>query len=63
MPMSATRQPVIPPDEHILTAQEALEPLFLKLEAEVDRKLIDAAVEAGWEPEDVLEALDELRKH
>jgi hypothetical protein len=63
MPMSATRQSVVPPEEHILTAQEALEPLFLKLEAEVDRKLIDAAVEAGWEPEDVLEALDELRKH
>jgi hypothetical protein len=63
MPMSATRQPVTPPDEHILTVQEALEPLFLKLEAEVDRRLIDAAVEVGWEPEEVLLALDELRKH
>lgn len=63
MPMSAIRQPVTPPDEHILTAQEALEPLFFELEAEVDRKLIDAARQAGWEPEEVLEALDELRKH
>jgi hypothetical protein len=63
MSVSAIRQPVTPPDEHILTVQEALEPLFFELEAEVDRKLIDAAVEAGWEPEDVLSALDELRKH
>jgi hypothetical protein len=63
MPMSAMRQPITPPNDHILTVQEALEPLFLELEAEVDRKLIDAAVEAGWKPEDVLSALDELRKH
>jgi hypothetical protein len=61
--MSAIRQPVTPPDEHILTAQEALEPLFLELEAEVDRKLIHAAVKAGWQPREVLSALDELRKH
>jgi hypothetical protein len=63
MPMSAVRQPVTPREDHILTVQEALEPLFFELEAEVDRKLIDAAVEAGWEPEEVLSALDELRKH
>jgi len=63
MPMSAIRQAVTPPEEHILTVREALEPLFLKLEAEVDLKLIDAAVEAGWEPDEVLSALDALRKH
>jgi hypothetical protein len=63
MPMTAIRQPVTSPDEHILTVREALEPLFLKLEAQVDLTLIDAAVEAGWEPEEVLLALDDLRKH
>lgn len=63
MSTSAIRQPVTPPHDHILTAQEALEPLFLRLEAEVDRKLINAAVEAGWEAEEILSALDRLRKH
>lgn len=63
MPMSAHRQSLTPPEEHILTAREALEPLFLSLEAEVDLRLIDAALEAGWDPDDVLEALDALRKH
>jgi len=61
--MTAHRQPLAQPDEHILTAREALEPLFLKLEAEVDLKLIDAALDAGWDPDEVLEALDALRKH
>ena len=63
MPMSAIRQPVTPPDEHILTVREALEPLFHTLEAEVDAKLIDAAVDAGWSSDEILSALDELRKH
>jgi hypothetical protein len=63
MPMSAIRQPVTPPDEHILTVQEALEPLFMKLEQEVDVQLIDAAVDAGWSAEDALTAIEELRKH
>lgn len=63
MPMPEIRQPVTPPEDHILTAREALEPLFFELEAEVDRKLIDAAVKVGWQPEDVLSALDALRTH
>ena len=63
MQMTAHRQPLTPPDEHILTAREALEPLFLKLEAEVDLKLIDAALDAGWNPDEVLQALDALRTH
>jgi hypothetical protein len=32
MAPSATRHAVAPPDDHILTVQEALEPLFLALE-------------------------------
>lgn len=63
MPMTAQRQPLTQPDEHILTVREALEPLFLKLEAEVDLKLIDAALDAGWDPDEVLQALDALRTH
>lgn len=63
MPISAIRQPIIPPEEHILTVREALEPLFHTLEAEVDARLIDAALEAGWPSEEILSAIDELRKH
>lgn len=63
MPMSAIRQPVTPPDEHILTVQEALEPLFLRLETEVDVQLMDAAIAAGWSPDEAIDAIDELRKH
>jgi hypothetical protein len=46
-----------------LTVREALEPLFHTLEAEVDARLIDAALEAGWPSEEILSAIDELRKH
>lgn len=63
MPMPAIRQHVTPPDEHVVTAQEALEPLFVKLEAEVDAKLLRAALRAGWEPDEIMSAIDELRKH
>ena len=63
MPMTAIRQPVMPPDEHILTVQEALEPLYSRLEAELDAQLIAAAAAAGWSAEDILAAIDQLRKH
>jgi len=49
---------VIPPDEHILTVQEAREPLYQKLEQEVEAKLVEAAVDAGWSPYDALNAID-----
>lgn len=35
---------VVAPDEHILTVQEALEPLYMKLEQEAEAKLLQAAV-------------------
>lgn len=63
MPLSEIEQPVIPPDEHILTVQEALEPLYQKLEQEAETKLVEAAVEAGWSPYDALTAIDHLKKH
>ncbi|NLS03357.1 hypothetical protein HGP14_08240 [Rhizobium sp. P32RR-XVIII] len=63
MALSATRQHIASPREHILTAQEALEPLFLALEQEVEVQMIAAAVRAGWTPEDAVAAIDELRRN
>jgi hypothetical protein len=62
MSMSAASQTVAPPHEHILTVQEALEPLFLALEQEVEVKMIAAALRAGWSAEDAVAAIDELRR-
>ena len=62
MPMSAAHQTVAPPHEHTLTVQEALEPLFLALEQEVEVKMIAAALRAGWSAEDAVAAIDELRR-
>ena len=61
--MSVPDETVIPPDEHILTVQEAVEPLYQKLEQEVEAKLVEAAVDAGWSPYDALNAIDQLKKH
>ncbi|MDX0178359.1 hypothetical protein [Sinorhizobium meliloti] len=54
---------VVAPDEHILTVQEALEPLYMRLEQEAEAKLLEAAVSAGWSAEEALEAIDELKRH
>ncbi|TDK36856.1 hypothetical protein E2F50_08060 [Rhizobium deserti] len=62
MPMSAARQPVISPQEHVVTVREALEPLFLALEEEAEVKMIAAAVKAGWPLEEAVAAVDELRR-
>ncbi|KQY49021.1 MULTISPECIES: hypothetical protein [Rhizobium/Agrobacterium group] len=63
MPSSASGKTIIPPDQHILTVQEALEPLYQRLEQEVETKLVEAAVDAGWSPYDALSAIDQLKKH
>ncbi|PKA39821.1 hypothetical protein [Rhizobium sullae] len=63
MPLSTARQTVASPREHILTVQEALEPLFLALEQEVEVKMIAAALRAGWPAEDAVAAIDELRRN
>lgn len=52
---------ITPPDDHVVTAREALEPLYERLELETDRAVLAAAVEAGWPPEDVTKALAALR--
>jgi hypothetical protein len=49
-------------DEHVVTAQEAIEPLFLSLELETEAKLVAAAGAAGWSQEDAIEAIDQLRR-
>jgi hypothetical protein len=62
MPLSAARQSIAPPDDHILTVQEALEPLFLALEEQAEVQMVAAAVKAGWSVEDAVSAIDELRR-
>ena len=40
-----------------------MEPLYQKLEHEVEAKLVEAAVGAGWSPYEALTAIDQLKKH
>jgi hypothetical protein len=54
---------IVAPDEHILTVQEALEPLYMKLEQEAEARLLETAVSAGWSAQEALEAIDELKRH
>ncbi|MBP1884057.1 MULTISPECIES: hypothetical protein [Sinorhizobium] len=49
------------PAEHIVTAREALELLYLHLEQEAEAKLVAAAIRAGWSAEEALSAIDELK--
>lgn len=54
---------IVSPEEHLLTVQEALEPLYIKLEVEAEARLLQEAVRAGWTADEALSAIDELRKH
>lgn len=54
---------IVPPDEHLLTVQEALEPLYLKLEVEAEAKLLKAALRAGWSAREASSAIDQLQRH
>lgn len=60
---NAVRQAVASPKEHVLTVQEALEPLFLALEGEAEVMMIAAAIKAGWPLEEAVAAIDELRRN
>ena len=62
MPRHARVPEIIPHDEHVVTAREALEGLYLKLEQEAEVRLVAAALRAGWSAEEALDAIDELRK-
>ncbi|MDE1158888.1 MAG: hypothetical protein PW791_11565 [Neorhizobium sp.] len=63
MSMSAARPAITPPNDHVLTVQEALEPLFMALEEEAEVKMIAAAIKAGWPLEEAVAAIDELRRN
>ncbi len=52
---------VVPHDDHVVTAKEALEGLFLRLEMEAEVRLIAAALRAGWTADEALEAIEQLR--
>ncbi|TCU09665.1 hypothetical protein [Rhizobium sullae] len=52
---------VISHDEHIVTAKEALEGLYLKLEQELEVRLVAAALRAGWQADEAMEAIAQLR--
>jgi hypothetical protein len=60
---NAVQQALTSPKEHVLTVQEALEPLFLALEEEAEVKMIAAAVKAGWPLAEAVAAIDELRRN
>jgi hypothetical protein len=59
----SAEQVITPPDQHIVTAQEALEPLYERLEQETEAKLIEAALEAGWPADEAVTAIGRLRLH
>ncbi|WP_168879228.1 hypothetical protein [Rhizobium sp. P28RR-XV] len=61
MPKTARIPPVVPHDDHIVTAKEALEVSFLRLEQEVEIRLVAAALRAGWSADDALDAIDQLK--
>jgi hypothetical protein len=63
MTASLPHRPAVTADEHVLTAQEALEPLYMELEQEVETRLVEAAISAGWSADEALEAIDELKRH
>ncbi|MEX2741730.1 hypothetical protein AB3480_09965 [Rhizobium mongolense] len=47
------RIPAIPlHDEHVVTAREALEGLYLKLQQEAEVRMVAAALRAGWSAEE-----------
>lgn len=59
--MSFQQTTVTPPHEHVVTAKEALEALYEKLELDTDIAVISAAVEAGWSSDEAAQALAKLR--
>lgn len=52
----------VKPEDHILTIQEAIEPVYNRLSLECEARIIDAAVRAGWSADEAVSAIDDLRK-
>ena len=59
--MTSRKADVVPHDDHVVTAKEALEGLYLRLEMETEVRLIAAALRAGWTADEALDAIDQLR--
>jgi len=60
MPTDAASS-ITPPDDHLVTAREALEPLYEELELQTDKRVMAAAVQAGWSADEATKALAALR--
>lgn len=60
MPMVAATR-MTPPDAHVVTAREAIEPLYEKLELQTESLVLAAALEAGWSLDEATKALAVLR--
>jgi len=61
VPKTARIPRVVSHDEHVVTAKEALEASFFRLEQEVEIRLVAAALRAGWPADEALDAIDQLR--
>lgn len=61
MPLTARVSDVASNEDHVVTAKEALEGLYLSLELETEARLVAAAVRAGWSAEEAIDAIDRLR--
>ncbi|MGO6819186.1 hypothetical protein [Rhizobium leguminosarum] len=53
--------PITPRDERVVTAHEALEPLYERLALHTESTLLSAAMAAGWPAEEATRALAALR--
>lgn len=60
--MAASAHIHVKPEDHILTIQEAIEPVYHSLALECEARIIDAAVRAGWSADDAIAAIEDLRK-
>lgn len=49
------------PAGHLVTAQEALEPMYESMELQAEAFLLSAAVQSGWTPEEAGVALAKLK--
>ncbi len=52
----------VKPEDHILTIQEAIEPVYHSLALECEARIVDAAVRAGWSADEAIAAIEDLRK-
>ncbi len=49
------------PAEHVVTAKEAIEPLYERVELEAEARLLAAAVQSGWSAEEAALAVARLK--